>query len=71
MTRLQDIRRPGSWNYSQKSDHEIGGKTAKVDADFESHKFRKGESYDRYLMKLLTAYDLTLAEYYAGHELKA
>jgi len=68
-TRLQEIRDKQNWNYSTKTDDEITGKTKAIKIDFQKHKFRPGEYYDRYLYKLLEKYDLTLSEYYAGNEL--
>ena len=56
--------------YSEKTDSDILSKSNLIDLDFENHKFRDGEYYDRYLNRLLKKHGMTLTEYYAGHELK-
>jgi hypothetical protein len=69
-TRLQLIRDESNiWFYSEKSDEEIKEKTKQLEHDWNGHKFRRGEYYDRYLSALLNKYCLTLAEYRAGKEL--
>lgn len=35
-----------------------------LEKEWNNHKFRKGEYFDRYLYKLLRKYDLSLSEYY-------
>jgi len=37
-----------------------------VDADFDKHKFRYGEYFDRYLYKMLKKHELSIKEYYWG-----
>ncbi len=38
-----------------------------LEKEWERHKFREGEYFDRYLYKLLKKYDLSLEEYYKYH----
>ena len=66
---LKSIRDPEHWEYSEMPDAELMDKAAQLKAEWDSHKFRKGEYYDKYLSKLLTKYDLSSAEYYAGLDL--
>jgi len=39
-----------------------------VERDFANHKWRPGESFDRYLYRLLRKYDIELSDYYKYSE---
>jgi len=48
---------------------EIIEKTRKVIADFEKHKFREGEYYDKYLFKMMKKHGIECGEYRIGYNL--
>lgn len=66
---INAIRDKSHWNFSTLSDAELMDKAKKIIKCWERHKFKEGESYDKYLYSLLKRYDLSVYEYYAGKEL--
>lgn len=70
MSWLKKIRDPKNiWDFSKLTTDEIVQRHIALTTEWDAHKFRKGESYDRYLDKLLKKHGLSLAEYYAGNEI--